>query len=75
MVQAYATLLSDGSRILRVIGASSRPDEAVIEVVLDEEPLREEMVEYSWGVLGVSLAISFLTAALIYLVAALRSSR
>ena len=68
VIQAYATLLSDGSRILRVIGASSRPDEAVIEVVLDEAPLREEMVEYSWGVLGVSLAISFLTAALIYLV-------
>ncbi|MHA1153538.1 MAG: sensor histidine kinase, partial [Alphaproteobacteria bacterium] len=64
---AFVTLLQDRGRVLRVVGASSKNPEILVEVVLDEAPLRADMVGYSERILALSLVISLFTAALVYL--------
>ncbi|RMD61836.1 MAG: sensor histidine kinase [Alphaproteobacteria bacterium] len=63
---AFGTLLSDGGRILRVVGYSPKDPRVVVEVVLDEGPMREAMIGYSKRILALSLVISFFTATLVY---------
>jgi signal transduction histidine kinase len=38
----------------------------VVDVVMDEWPLRQAMIAYSWRVLGFSVVISLITAALVF---------
>lgn len=64
---AFVTLLSDGERVLRVVGVSPKDRETLVEVVLDEAPLRADMIGYSERILALSLGISLFTAALVYL--------
>ncbi|HVO03763.1 MAG TPA: HAMP domain-containing sensor histidine kinase [Candidatus Cybelea sp.] len=64
---AFDTLGHSTNRVLRVMGHSPRAPDTVIEVVLDEQPLREAIIAYSWRVLGVSIVISLITATLIFL--------
>lgn len=64
---AFETIGQSKNRILRVLGHSPRAPDTVVEVVLDEAPLRQAMVDYSWRVLGLSIAISLITATLIFL--------
>ncbi|MFQ5774043.1 MAG: sensor histidine kinase [Kiloniellaceae bacterium] len=64
---AFMTLLSDGGRILRVVGRSPKDPRILVEVVLDEDPMRREMIGYSKRILALSLVISLFTAALVYL--------
>src|SRR5262249_27530617 len=44
-----------------------KQSQVTVEVLLDEAPLRLEMVAYSWRILGLSLVISFATATLVFL--------
>ena len=64
---AMMTLLHDGSRILRVLGTSPKDRAVLVEVVLDEGPLRAGMIGYSERILALSMGISLFTAALVYL--------
>lgn len=64
---AVETMLAPDGRLLRVIGPSPKDPVVLIEVVMDESPLRRQMFEASWRILSVSLAISIFTAALVYL--------
>lgn len=63
---AFATLFSDGEGRLRVIGAGMANGD-FIELVLPEKPLREAMWKFSTNILWLSLIISAITAALVYL--------
>lgn len=65
--QAFITLLQDENRVLRVRGMSPKDDDVIIEVVLDEWPMRMEMLDYSRRILALSIVISLMTAALVYL--------
>lgn len=60
------TLLQERNRILRVKGYSPRAAGVVVDVVFDEWPLRQAMIAYSWRVVGVSVVISLITAALVF---------
>lgn len=64
---AVRALMARDGRLLRVIGPSPKDPAVLIEVVLDESPLRREMFDYSWRILNLSLGISIFTAALVYL--------
>ena len=64
---AAVALMSDGGRVLRVVGASPENPEVLVEVVLEEAPLRRQMLGYSKRILALSLGISVFTAALVYL--------
>jgi signal transduction histidine kinase len=64
---AAMTLFGDGGRLLRIVGASPQDPAIQVEVVLDEAPLRREMIGFSERILALSLVISLFTAALVYL--------
>ncbi|HEX6118001.1 MAG TPA: HAMP domain-containing sensor histidine kinase [Dongiaceae bacterium] len=63
---AIETLWVGGNRLLRVKGQIPRAGDAWLDVVLDEAPLRQAMISYSWRILGLSIVISLVTAALIF---------
>lgn len=67
IANAYATLFHRSNRVLRVIGPSPSEAGDVVEVLVDDRPLRKEMIAYSWRLLGLSIVISLITAALVYL--------
>lgn len=60
------TLTQSRNRLLRVKGYSPRAADVLVDVVLDELPLRQAMIAYSWRVLGLSVVISLITAALVF---------
>ena len=64
---AVMTLLARDNRLLRIVGPSPKDPEILVEVVMEEAPLRGEMFDYSWRILNLSLGISVFTAALVYL--------
>ncbi|MEX2631636.1 MAG: HAMP domain-containing sensor histidine kinase [Tistlia sp.] len=64
---AFGTLLSSGDRVLRIIGTSPEDGVSTVDLLINEAPMRREMVNFGYRVLALSLAISLFTAALIYL--------
>ncbi len=64
---AFVTLMEDEGRLLRVVGVSPKDGTTLVEVVLDEAPMRAGMIDYSERILALSLVISLFTAALVYL--------
>ena len=64
---AFVTLMEDEGRLLRVVGVSPKDGTTLVEVVLDEAPLRAGMIDFSERILALSLVISLFTAALVYL--------
>jgi len=65
VVDAFATMLSNKKEVVRVMGPA--PGGEYIELVMDEQPLRRAMLRYSVDILLLSLLISAITAALVYL--------
>ncbi|WP_028879599.1 sensor histidine kinase [Terasakiella pusilla] len=63
---AFETMGQETNRVMRVMGPSPRDEAVRIEVILDEAPLRMEMLDYSKRILNLSLVISLMTAVLIY---------
>ncbi|HEV8391682.1 MAG TPA: HAMP domain-containing sensor histidine kinase [Dongiaceae bacterium] len=63
---AFETLWLGGNRLLRVRGQIPQAGAAWLDVVLDEAPLRQAMISYSWRILGLSIVISLVTAAMIF---------
>src|SRR5712691_346124 len=66
IIDAFDTLACDDKDVMRVMGPAPMGGE-FIEIVLDETPLRNAMVEFSIRILFLSLIISAITAALVYL--------
>ena len=64
---AFMALMEDRGRVLRIVGVSPKDRKTLVEVVLDEAPLRQEMLGYSRRILALSMVISIFTAALVYL--------
>jgi len=63
---ALVTLAQRQNRVLRVIGASPKDPTVEIEIILDEAPMRLEMIGYSRRILALSIVISLITATLLY---------
>ncbi len=63
---AFAVLFTPATRPIRVVGKGTDGADFV-EIVLDEAPLRQAMVEFSRNILLLSLVISGVTASLVYL--------
>jgi len=57
-----------GNDVIRVIGAPSIDGAEAIEITLDSGPLRAAMYDYGWRILRLSLIISIVTAAMVFLV-------
>ena len=66
IIDAFDTLLSNDNDVMRVVGPAPRGGE-FLEIILDEQPLREEMLRFSINILLLSLIISGITATLVYI--------
>ncbi len=64
---AFSTLSQNKNRILRVLGPSPKDPKVMIEVLIDEWPMRDAMLDYSGRILNLSIGISLFTACLVYL--------
>jgi signal transduction histidine kinase len=67
IVDALMVMGDGGDRVLRVIGPSPKQDGVTVEVLMHEGPMRMAMIDFSERILALSLLISFITAALVYL--------
>ena len=67
IVDALTTLVDQDERIARVIGNPVRDGGMLIEVTMDEMPLRAAMIDYGLNVLALSAVISVITAFLLFL--------
>jgi signal transduction histidine kinase len=65
IIDAFDTLFCADADVMRVVGPAPMGGEFV-EIVLDEQPLRKAMVDFSIRILILSLIISAITAALGY---------
>jgi signal transduction histidine kinase len=63
---SFEIMLETGNQAIRVVGRSTSGGQ-FIEVVIDEQPLRQAMYRFSRNVLLVALIIAGLTAGLVYL--------
>jgi len=63
---SFAALAAGDGRTIRVIGDAPTGGE-FIELVMDEAPLRQAMIAYSINILTLSIIISMITAAFVYL--------
>ncbi len=63
---ALGVFFADESRVIRVVGEPGMGAGAFIEIVMPEAPLKAAMIRYGLNVLGLSVIISIITAALVY---------
>jgi signal transduction histidine kinase len=63
---SFRTLLSEDNRVLRVLGPEGPDHQDTAEVLLDEAPLRAELWDFGIRILELSLVLSLITAALVY---------
>jgi signal transduction histidine kinase len=63
---AFDTLVQDQNRVLRVVGKSHKDPNIMVELTMDETPMREAMYEFSARIFKLSIGISFFTAFLVY---------
>jgi signal transduction histidine kinase len=67
IADAFVTLVQQKNRVLRVRGPSPQDPKIIVEVILDETPLRHAMYEFSGRILALSLVISLIAAAFVYI--------
>src|SRR5580700_8342072 len=66
IVDSFKIMLNARPYVMRVVGPAPMGGE-YIELIMDERPLRRAMLRYSGDILLLSLVISVITAALVYL--------
>jgi signal transduction histidine kinase len=64
---AFETMLITRDRALRIMARSPKDPAVTVEIVLSERPMREAMVQHSLNILALSVAISLITAVLVFL--------
>lgn len=67
IMSAFDTLIFGQNRTMRVVGPAPGGGDFV-EIIINERRLRMAMLDYSWSILQLSLIISAIVAALLYLV-------
>jgi len=64
---ALSDLFSDEDQVIRVLGTSPRAPGTVVEIVIDDLPLKEHLRAFALRIFLLSLVISVFTASLVYL--------
>jgi len=67
IADALMVYVAPDDRIIRVVGEPGFDEGEFIEVVMGEAPLKAAMIRYGLDILGLSILISIITAALVYL--------
>jgi signal transduction histidine kinase len=66
IANAFSTLTQTQNRVLRVMGPSPKNPGILVDLVIDEGPLRRAMYAFAWRMLSLSMVISLITAVLLY---------
>ena len=66
IVRSMDTMLNPGPRVLRIIGNPGASGGEAIEILVNESPIREDMLSYSERLLYLSFVIAFITSALVF---------
>jgi signal transduction histidine kinase len=64
---AFDTLLQTHNRVLRIVAPSPRHPQVIVEIVIDAATMRAALIDYSYRILALSIVISLVTAAFVYL--------
>lgn len=64
---AFSVLGETRDRVIRLHGQSPRDPEIFVTMLIDEAPMRQDMLDFSWRILTLSIVISLFTAALVFL--------
>jgi signal transduction histidine kinase len=67
ILNAFSTLAQTQDRVIRLHGQSPRDPDIFVTMIIDEAPMRMEMLDFSWRILTLSVVISLFTAALVFL--------
>jgi len=67
IADALMVYVTPDDRVIRVVGEPGMSEGELIDVVMGEAPLKAAMIRYSLDILGLSILISIITAALVYL--------
>ena len=67
IADALMVYVAPDDRVIRVVGDPGYKQGEFIEVVMEEAPLKAAMIRYGLDILGLSILISIITAALVYL--------
>jgi signal transduction histidine kinase len=67
IADALRVFVAPDNRAIRVVGQPGFETGEFIEVVMEEAPLKTAMLRYGLDILGLSILISMITAALVYL--------
>jgi signal transduction histidine kinase len=65
--RSFETLFSSGNRVMQVVGTSPFEPDTKVEMLLDEQPLREEMWKFGGRIFQLSIILSLMAAALVFL--------
>jgi len=66
IVDAFGTLWHSDNRLLHVIAPSPNMPSDVVDILIDEAPMRAELINFSERILGLSIIISLFTATLVF---------
>lgn len=64
---SLSTLRHGGHRVIRVLGPSPQHADTLVDIVLEERALWLAMVDYSWRILALSVALSMIVGLLLFL--------
>jgi signal transduction histidine kinase len=64
---AIHVLVQTDDRVIRITGPSPKDARATVELVLEEAPLRADMIDFAGRILLLSVMISLMTAGLVFL--------
>lgn len=64
---AFDTLMQLDDRVIRTIGHPPRAPDVLVEVLFDEQIMRDSILDYSVRILNLSIVISLFTATLVYI--------
>lgn len=67
IMAAFSTLAQQENRVLSVSGIVPKNPGTGIDIILDEQPMRDAMLDYSQRILGLSVVISLFTAGLVFI--------
>ncbi|MDP4796836.1 MAG: HAMP domain-containing histidine kinase [Rhodospirillales bacterium] len=66
VVEAFDTMSRTDNRVIRAIGMPPRQPDLTVEVLFDEEIMRNAMLDFSWRIFTLSIVISLITATMVY---------
>ncbi|MBT5111319.1 MAG: HAMP domain-containing histidine kinase [Rhodospirillaceae bacterium] len=64
---ALMTLERTDARVLRVVGPSPKSPEVIMDIIIEEQPLKAALVDFAWRIFWLSIVISLVTATLVFL--------